>query len=242
MTQEKKVVIITGAFRGIGHILTLHLASDWEVWPVCRTQEQSDLLRGTMGNTDSTMTLFQGDLREKSVVRSIADHCRRRKNNIHALIHCPGPIIYSSESIPAWAIWESMFKDNLAATVLLIRALSVFLHRGRIVLFGFSGLKTSLGFKSIAAYAAAKESLASLARSAAKDLACRQITVNVIAPGVFLSETGQIPSQGQHLLPSIPLGRAGGKSDITGVIDWLLSPKSQYVTGQVIKVAGGLHI
>ncbi len=167
-----------------------------------------------------------------------------RKSRIrpHALIHCPGPIIYSQEVIPDWTVWETLYRDNVAAAVHLIRELSGSMQNGRIVLFGFSGLGIR-GYHTIAAYAAAKDALASLARSAAKSLArdrhngqCR-CTRRVPDGKRFLY---RFP--GLRCYPRFRCNEPGTHEDITGVIDWLLSARSAYVTGQVLKVSGGLHI
>ena len=237
-----KIVLVTGAYRGIGKILVDYLAPAWNVWPVYRTAWQAAQLHNLTQETSCISHWFHGDLRNTGTIRTIKRACTRQEGSIHALIHCPGPIIYSPQVISRWSTWESMFRDNMQSSVNLIRELGGSIHSGRIILFGFSGLDTRAGYKTIAAYAAAKEALASLARSAAKMLASQQTTLNVIAPGVFLDDNGEVPSHGARMLPAIPLGRYGGPGDITGVVEWLISEQSQYVTGQVIKGSGGLHI
>lgn len=219
-----------------------HLTSSHTVWPVCRTPEQLEQLLLSFKQTSTLMCGFHGDLREAETFQKIADVCRRQSINPYGIIHCAGPIHYSTQPIPDWNIWAEQYHDNVSSAVHLINNLSDVMSACRIILFGFSGLDISKGFKTIAAYAAAKNAIAVLGRSAAKALASRDITVNIVSPGVFLTETGRIPVRGKEMLPLIPLGRFGESRDICGVIDWLLSPASNYVTGQVIKVSGGLHI
>lgn len=240
--DKSQVVILTGAFRGIGNILFNHLVSSRVVWPVCRTPEQSEQLSHFVKHTSKMTRWFHGDLCDPQISGKIADECKQQKISPYALIHCVGPIHYSHRPVPDWSVWEQQFHDNVSSAVHLIQNLSGLMNSGRIILFGFSGLDTPRGFKTIAAYAAAKNAIAVLGRSAAKALASKGITVNIISPGVFLTESSQIPVRGGEMLPSIPLGRFGEKRDICGVVDWLLSPASAYVTGQVIKVSGGLHI
>jgi 3-oxoacyl-[acyl-carrier protein] reductase len=240
--SQSKIVVLTGAFRGIGNLLFKHLCTSWTVWPICRTAEQTEHLRRSKHITATGTRWFHGDLREPGTTGKIAAECRIHNVKPYGIIHCSGPIHYSARSIPDWDIWEDQFRDNVSGAVHLIRTLPDLMNTGRIILFGFSGIDTRRGFKTISAYAAAKNAIAVLARSAAKTLGPDGITVNVISPGVFLTETGRIPSKGKEMLRSIPLARFGQSPDICGVIDWLLSPASGYVTGQVIKVSGGLHI
>lgn len=239
---HSKIIILTGAFRGIGNVLFKHLGTSWTVWPICRTAEQTEQLRRSLNYTASDTRWFHGDLRDPATTGKIADECRIHNVKPYGIIHCSGPIHYSTRSIPAWNVWEDQFRDNISGAVHLIRMLPEIMDTGRIILFGFSGVDTRRGFKTISAYAAAKNAIAVIARSAAKALGPDGITVNVVSPGVFLTETGQVPSRGMDMLQSIPLARFGESPDICGVIDWLLSPGSGYVTGQVIKVSGGLHI
>ncbi len=219
-----------------------HLTSSHTVWPVCRTPEQSEQLFRSLKQTSTLMHGFHGDLRNAESSQKIADECRRQSISPYGIIHCAGPIHYSTQPIPDWNIWAEQYHDNVSSAVHLINILSDVMSTGRIILFGFSGLDTPRGFKTIAAYAAAKNAIAVLGRSAAKAFASRGLTVNIVSPGVFLTEAGQIPVRGKEMLPLIPMGRFGENSDICGVVDWLLSPASDYVTGQVIKVSGGLHI
>lgn len=242
LTQDERLVIITGAFRGIGNMLFQHLNSRYSVYPVCRTEEQLESLRHAGAEEVMPPLGFHGDLNDPETVRELAARCIATNRGVYAVIHCFGPIMYSHDAIPEWPAWESMLQQNLSAAVHLIRAFTNLMGPGRILLFGFSGLGTHRGYKNIAAYAAAKEALNSLARSASRALAERDVTINVIAPGIFLTETGEVPRNGARMLPSVPLGRPGTAEDITGVVEWLLSTRSRYVTGQVIKVSGGLHI
>ena len=237
---SRKVVILTGAYRGIGAILLKELVREYTVWPVCRTMEQTSILKQSLGVTSEDMCWFHGDLCQRTVIDDLKN--ASKSIEIHALIHCPGPIEYSAEAIPVWDSWRDMYELNMKAAVNLIRTLGPGMTGGRIILFGFSGNSLAKGYEQIAAYAAAKEALIVLARSAARELASSQTTVNVVAPGVFKTDTGKIPNEGVRLLQKIPFARFGEDKDISGVVEWILGSGSGYVTGQIIKVSGGLHI
>ncbi|HPQ39109.1 MAG TPA: SDR family oxidoreductase [bacterium] len=239
---SRPIVLITGAARGLGAVLVRELIPDFRIWVAVRSRRQCDELRGTYSSTPGPERWFHGNLSRPETIRRIAATSRREGECIYGIVHCPGPIEYTRRVIPDWDVWKGMFEGNVAGAVHLIRILGPTLDNGRIVLLGFSGNGRPRGYRCIAAYAAAKEALAIVACSAAKDLASRKTTVNVLAPGVFLDESGNVPAEGRRLVSEIPMKRPGRDNDITGPVRWLLSDRSAYVTGQIIKVSGGLHI
>jgi 3-oxoacyl-[acyl-carrier protein] reductase len=92
-------------------------------------------------------------------------------------------------------------------------------------------------------YAAAKAGLIGLTKSLARELASRNITVNCVAPGFIETDMTAEHVKGEAreaLLKQIPLGRIGAAEDVADAVRFLVSPRASYVTGQVIRVNGGL--
>jgi 3-oxoacyl-[acyl-carrier protein] reductase len=121
------------------------------------------------------------------------------------------------------------------ATLRMIRA-----RKGRIIFISsVVGLSGSGGQTN---YAASKAGLIGLARSLAREIGSRNITVNVVAPGFVETEmtAGLSDSRKQELLDQIPLQRLAGVGDVAGAVTWLASDAAAYVTGAVIPVDGGL--
>jgi 3-oxoacyl-[acyl-carrier protein] reductase len=121
------------------------------------------------------------------------------------------------------------------ATARMIRA-----RRGRIILI--SSVVALTGSAGQTNYAASKAGLIGFARSLAREIGSRQVTVNVVAPGfVDTDMTAALPeARKAELLAQIPLKRFAGPEEVAGVVTWLASDAAAYVTGAVIPVDGGL--
>jgi len=114
------------------------------------------------------------------------------------------------------------------------------LRRGRIVLV--SSVVGLLGSPGQANYAASKAGLVGLARSLARELGSRGITVNVVAPGFVDTDMTRALTDDRRaqVLAGVPLGRLADTAEVAGVVRWLAGPDAGYITGAVIPVDGGL--
>jgi 3-oxoacyl-[acyl-carrier protein] reductase len=114
------------------------------------------------------------------------------------------------------------------------------LHTGRIIFL--SSVSAYVGLPGQANYAASKAGLVGMARAIAREVGSRQITVNVVAPGLVATDmTGALGDERVATMTAqVPLGRIGTTEDIAGVVGFLASPAAAYVTGAVIPVDGGL--
>jgi 3-oxoacyl-[acyl-carrier protein] reductase len=114
------------------------------------------------------------------------------------------------------------------------------LHAGRIIFL--SSVGAYVGLPGQANYAASKAGLVGMARAIAREVGSRQITVNVVAPGLVDTDMTAALSEDRVALMTgqVPLGRAGTVTDVAGVVGFLASDAAAYVTGAVIPVDGGL--
>jgi 3-oxoacyl-[acyl-carrier protein] reductase len=114
------------------------------------------------------------------------------------------------------------------------------LHTGRVIFL--SSVGAYVGLPGQANYAASKAGLVGMARAIAREVGSRQITVNVVAPG--LVDTDMTTALGEErvsqMTSQVPLGRAGTVDDVAGVVGFLASDAASYITGAVIPVDGGL--
>ncbi|PIE32393.1 MAG: beta-ketoacyl-ACP reductase [Ilumatobacter coccineus] len=139
--------------------------------------------------------------------------------------------------------WSAMIETNLGGAYRVAKKVSrgmLKARQGRIIFI--SSVVGLLGSAGQAGYAASKAGLVGLARSLARELASRSITVNVIAPGPVM--TDMMTKVGDDRLADVvsvvPLGRAAEPDEIAGVVSFLASPDAAYITGAVVPVDGGL--
>jgi len=139
--------------------------------------------------------------------------------------------------------WSEVIDTNLTAVFRVTkRALTKMLrlHRGRVIMM--SSVGAFIGSAGQANYAASKAGLVGMARSLAREVASRSITVNVVAPG--LVQTHMLAGLGEARLAEfaaqVPLGRVAAPEEVAGVVGFLASDAAGYVTGAVLPVDGGL--
>ena len=141
--------------------------------------------------------------------------------------------------------FDAVINTNLKGTFNTIRHLSRYLLKQRAgKIINISSVSGILGNAGQSNYAASKAGVIGLTKSVARELASRGICVNAVAPGFVETEmTAVLPEKTQEeLKKQIPLGRAGQVQDIANAVAFLASPESDYITGQVLSVDGGMAI
>ena len=138
--------------------------------------------------------------------------------------------------------WREVLATNLDGAFFTARAVLASMVRARSGSIIFMGsVSPFLGVPGQANYAAAKAGLVGLARSLAKEVASRGVTVNVVAPGFIDTDmTRLLGTTAEQMTASIPLGRVGLPTDIADAVGFLASNHARYITGVVLPVDGGL--
>lgn len=141
-------------------------------------------------------------------------------------------------------LFQSLLQSNVTSAFHVLRAVvpaMVASRRGRVILFSAAGADSGRAMTRAPVYFAFKAALVQMARSLAKEVAPSGVTVNVVSPGLIRHPDSHHESQAR-MLPRVPAGRFGTVGDVVGLVLWLLSEESGYVTGADLAVDGGLSL
>jgi 3-oxoacyl-[acyl-carrier protein] reductase len=141
--------------------------------------------------------------------------------------------------------WQRQLDVNLTGAFHLIRAATrpMMKARGGSIV-NLTSVVGEMGNAGQAGYAATKAGLIGLTKSVARELASRNVRVNAVAPGYIDTDmTASLPEGAkQKMAEMIPLGRLGSADDVAAAVAWLCSDQASYVTGEVLRVNGGMHM
>ena len=140
---------------------------------------------------------------------------------------------------------ERTLETNLVSAVLCAREASKIMMRARSgSIIQISSVVGEMGNGGQVAYSAAKAGMIGLTKSLARELASRHVRVNAVTPGYIETDMTEVLTEAQKaaIIENIPLGALGKTSDVAEIVGFLSSDCSQYITGQVIGVNGGLYI
>ena len=244
MTNDnvEKKVLVTGASGGIGRAIALQCALEGYdvVAHYNKGREKAEELKKEIEEKGGKCTLLQFDISDRQDCKSKLEDWSEAKGAFWGIILNAG--ICHDNAFPALSDdnWDSVLHTNLDGFYNVLKPLVMPLCRkkkGRIItIASVSGV---MGHRGQVNYSASKAGIIGATKALAVELASRKITVNCIAPGFI--ETDMIKDAPvEHILPSIPMGRAGKPEEVASLALYLLSEGASYITRQVISVNGGI--
>jgi 3-oxoacyl-[acyl-carrier protein] reductase len=240
--SQSPLVLLSGGSRGLGlAIAGALLESSYRVATFSRkTTAEMEALRGKSGGN---LTYHPGDMADSESLARLVAAVEKESGPIDVLINNAG-IAYDGvlAGMPPERI-EQLIHVNLTGALLLSRlVVRRMLLRGEGNIVNISSIIGLRGYSGLAAYSATKAGLDGMTRALARELGPKRIRVNSIAPGYLETEMthGLSDFQRDQVVRRTPLGRLGVPGDVVGVVLFLLSPASTYMTGQTLVVDGGV--
>lgn len=246
---KEKIVLVTGATRGIGKCIAQRLAGQGAhvVFNYRQGSEtfaqdfKKELL--SLGAQDATPLLF--DVTNEPQIKDAIESFSKTHGPISGLVNNAG---ISKDQLFFRLKKEDLdqtLEINLKGAMLVTSALSRnFLKSENVSVINMSSVVGLMGNSSQVSYSASKAGLIGFTKAYAKEVASRKIRCNAICPGFIESDmtSGLDERVRSAYLEKIPLNRMGSADDVASLVCFLLSGASSYITGEVIKIDGGLYI
>ena len=241
---EGRVVLVTGAGRGIGRAIAERLASEGA--QVAVTDIDAGAAAATAAAIGGGAIGIGVDVASKASVAAGVAETMRRLGPIDALVNNAGwdkvePFLESTEDT-----WEKVIAINLFGPLHCFKAvLPGMVERGKGRVVSVSSDAGRTGSSGEAVYSAAKAGIIGVSKTLAREMARYQITVNVVCPGPTETQLlAEITADRPHLrdayVRAIPFRRLGQPSEIAAAVAFLASDDAAYITGQTLSVSGGL--
>lgn len=246
MSFENKTALITGASRGIGYAVASKLASQGAgivIVDYCSEEDGAKAAASLASDHGVKTAFYRCDVSDFEKSKEIVDKIIEEQGGVDILVNNAGIVRDKLMLKMAEADFDAVISVNLKGTFNMMKHLYTHFMKkraGRIVnVSSVVGLTGNAGQTN---YSASKAGVVGLTKSAAKELAGRGVTVNAVAPGYIMTDMTSTLSDKvkEQFAQAIPMKRGGRPEDVANAIAFLCSDDASYITGEVIRVDGGL--
>jgi len=241
--MNKSVALVTGASRGIGKAIAEKLAEDgFFVVGTATTEAGANAISAYLGGNGKGLKLNVANAESvDEVIKSVNDNFGAPKELVNNAGITRDNLLMRMKDDE----WDDIINTNLTSVFRVSKAVLRGMMKaktGRII--NISSVVGSTGNAGQANYAAAKAGMVGFAKSMAKEVGSRNITINTVAPGFIDTDMTKELSEDirNSLLASIPLGRLGDAREVANAVAFLASEGASYITGETLHVNGGMFM
>ena len=247
MRFENMTAVVTGGSRGIGRACVARLVSEGAKVAMIyhSNREAAESLAEELGDVPGEVHPFQADVRDSKRAGELINQLFDDWERIDVLVNSAGIVKDGLMGAMTEQQWRDVVETNLGGTYNYCHAVTqpmMMQRRGSIV--NLSSTAAEFAARGQVNYAASKGGIDGLTRALAKELAPRNVRVNAVSPGMIETDMSQVVRgiAGDQIKKIIPLRRIGKPEEIAAVVAFLAADESAYLTGQVLRVDGGLSL
>ncbi len=245
MSQNRRVVIVTGASRGIGEAIAIAFAScgDLVVVNYLKSDGLAEAVVEKVKAAGGDGFAYKADVSRLDEAMAMCKAVIDRYGRVDVLVNNAGASSGGFLMLTGPSEWEAALSTNLTGVFNVCKAALTYMFDAKSgVIVNVASLSGITGLAGEVPYSAAKGGVISFTAALAKEVARFNIRVNAVAPGFIESEMTEGMSDAEKKLHAgaIPIGRFGRPSEVSGAVRFLASEEASYITGETLIISGGL--